>query len=191
MYELISIDFKNNFKLITSSFFIIILSNYIVRSNILNYIIFYYVTLGIVLDIESKSIKDKSLFYFNMFPKMRGYVIIEKIIFGFFLSIIFYSLTNLINYIISLNIIKPYTLIHLFNVILISGILSIKVKVYNLRVYTNIITIIYGLTITTVNKFNFRFPIKFDFFSVLFFFLLIYRLICRIRKTDYFYNKSL
>lgn len=190
MYELIFIEFKENYKLILSSFLMIICSVYLVKNNIVNYIIIFYLVLGVILDAESKSIKDRSLFYFNMFPNRRGYIIIEKIFFGFLLSVIFYLYTNLINYIFNLNLLKYYILVHLFNVILISGILSTKVEVHTLSICTNIITIVYGVITRVINTFISYHCIEFKFTPFLFFLLLSCILFYVIRKTDYAYDKS-
>lgn len=191
MHKLLVEDFKNNYKLIISSVVIIILFNYLIKDNTISQLVTFYLAIEIILEVELKSIRDRSLVYFNMFPHIRGYILIEKIVFGIILTLLFYLLQILINYFLDIRTLKFYILLHSFNIIISSGILSLSVPVHILRVSSNFIAITYGIILYI----NYRSMNNYSIYTELITTFIILILLCfilgyKMTKSDYFYKKS-
>ena len=190
MHKLLLEDFKENFKLITSSVVIIILFNYLMKDNTISQFVTFYLAIEIILELELKSMRDRSLVYFNMFPQIRGYILIEKIMFGVILTIFFYLIQLLINYFLDIRALKAYIILHSFNIIISSGILLLSVPVQILRVSLNIIAITYG-AILYINYRSVNNNVYIELITTLIILVLLcFILVYKMTKNDYFHKKS-
>lgn len=189
MIELLKVDIKDNKRNIAMLSMFMFLLSYLLKSDILNILMVVFLTIGMVIDIETKSVKDKSIFYYNVFPKKRGYIIIEKLILSIIISVYFYLLINLLNYIIGTKFISIIILNHTINIIAISVLISINTKTYLISIYTNIITLTYGAFFYLLNK---VFLINYDnvYLILLITIILITIVIINTRYKDYHITKD-